>query len=197
MIYVGIDNGVTGSIALVYSDGKASFAVMPVKTEQSYTKKKQNITRIVYSEFCNCLEGCLSIANTEGMRVRMFVERPMVNPKRFKSSASALRSLEATQIALEEVGVSYEFIDSKQWQRVMLPLGIKGATELKKASMQVGKRLFPDWSRTQAGCFAISRVGRAVGLGTKLRKKPIPRSGVTTPGGPDCRHSGPAHKASD
>lgn len=144
MNYIGIDNGVTGSIALICENDYRLFIPMPVKTEQSYTKAKQNITRIVYSDLCELLAGLLSVPVSEGTSFRAFVERPMVNPSRFKATVSALRALEVTQIALEELDIAYEFIDSKQWQKAMLPSGIKGAPNLKKASVTRGVRLFPD-----------------------------------------------------
>ena len=72
----------------------------------------------------------------------MLIERPMVNPKRFAASTSALRALEATLITVEDLDMAYQFVDSKQWQRVFFP-GVKGSGELKKASLQYGKQFFP------------------------------------------------------
>jgi N-acetylglucosamine kinase-like BadF-type ATPase len=41
--YLGIDNGTSGTIALVDGDGVVSFFMeTPVKIEQSYTKTKQD-----------------------------------------------------------------------------------------------------------------------------------------------------------
>jgi hypothetical protein len=70
------------------------------------------------------------------------VERPYVNPQGFKASVSALRALEATLICIEFAGISYQYVDSRDWQKVMLPKGCKGP-ELKSASMNLGCRLFP------------------------------------------------------
>jgi hypothetical protein len=67
----------------------------------------------------------------------------MVNSARFSASMSAVRCLEATLIAIEEVGFSYQYVDSKEWQKLLLPKGLKGSDELKKASFDVGKRMFP------------------------------------------------------
>ena len=47
-------------------------------------------------------------------------------------------------IALEESQFPYEYIDSKEWQKILLPKGLKGSDELKKASLDVGKRMFPE-----------------------------------------------------
>ncbi len=67
----------------------------------------------------------------------------MVNPTRFKATTSALRALEATLCVIELLRYPYTYIDSKEWQRELLPSAIKGGPELKKASMQIGCRMFP------------------------------------------------------
>ena len=43
---------------------------------------------------------------------------------------------------MNRVIFSYEYIDSKEWQKVLLQKGVKGP-ELKKASQDIGCRLFP------------------------------------------------------
>ncbi len=140
MIYIGIDNGVTGTIGALLDDnmeGNAKFCVMPVETEQSYTKKKQNITRINHIKLYN------NLYYYKEFNAMILIERPMVNPTRFKATVSALRALESTIVVIENLGLRYQYIDSKEWQKVMLPKGIKGAPELKKASLDIGCRLFP------------------------------------------------------
>jgi len=67
----------------------------------------------------------------------------MVNPGRFQASISAMRALEATLNVLEFLELPHQYIDSKEWQKVMLPSGLKGADQMKKASQSIGKRLFP------------------------------------------------------
>jgi hypothetical protein len=37
------------------------------------------------------------------------------------------------------------YIDSKEWQKEMLPKGVKGSDELKKLSLDIGNRLFPQF----------------------------------------------------
>ena len=136
MIYVGIDNGVTGSIGIV-NDDYVEFHQMPIKRELSYTKKKQFINRID----CESLQDILHKLHLVGM---VAIERPMVNPGRFKATTSALRALEAVLIVVETLEMPYRYIDSKEWQKVLLPQGLKGDVELKKASLDIGKRLFPN-----------------------------------------------------
>jgi len=135
-VYVGIDNGVTGSIGIILRDEPAEYYSMPVGKEQNYTKKKAMISRIdVFA-----LKHILS--SIDGDDIRVFIERPFVNPKGFKATASALRALEATLITVESLGLAYQYVDSKEWQRSLLPSGFKGK-ELKSVSKDIGIRLFP------------------------------------------------------
>lgn len=145
MVYIGIDNGVTGALAMITNDGvSVKLRKTPVKKEQSYTKAKAQITRVDYGVLYMVLRRWVNLFGLMGNEpVRAFVERPYVNPKGFKATVSALRCLEAMIIALEQLSISYEYVDSKQWQKVMLPSGLKGA-ELKEVSRVVGIRLFPN-----------------------------------------------------
>ena len=136
MIYIGFDNGVTGSIGIIKETGDYEFHLTPVKKEQSYTKKKQQISRI---DVPNLM---LLLMPFEGKNVKVAVERPMINPMRFKASMSAMRALEATIIVLEHMNFSYEYIDSKEWQKKLLPAGVTG-DDLKPASKDIARRLFP------------------------------------------------------
>lgn len=62
-----------------------------------------------------------------------------------KALNSAMRSMEATLIVLELLQIPYVWLDSKSWQSELLPHGLKGTDELKKASMDVGIRRFPQF----------------------------------------------------
>jgi hypothetical protein len=142
MIFIGFDNGVTSNgIGVVSSRGEARLYALPVKKELSYTKEVKNISRIDYASLCN-LFGDI-VADFHEPDVKVGLERPMVNSTRFNASMSAIRALEATLIAIETARWAYEYIDSKEWQKALLPKGIKGSDELKKASLDVGVRLFP------------------------------------------------------
>lgn len=140
-IWIGIDNGVTGSIGWVYSDPHLppGFRSSPVFKTLDYQKKVKNVSRIDTAELFSFLSGIMD----GGSQYLVALERPMVNPTRFQATGSALRALEATLITLEELQLPYMYIDSKQWQKAILPDGIKGSAELKKASKDVGTRLFP------------------------------------------------------
>lgn len=138
-IYIGIDNGVTGTIALIKED-ETIFFKTPVKKEQSYTKTKQNISRLDFMKLHELFSTYIA-----GNKSFAVIERPGVNPARFKASISGVRCLEATIILLENMNIPFQYCDSKNWQKELLPAGIKGTPELKKASCDIGCRLFPEY----------------------------------------------------
>lgn len=157
MNFIGIDNGVSGSIGIV-NDKSSVYLPMPIKKSLSYTKQKAFFNRVDTIELLDILmplreNACFCI-----------LERPMVNPGRFQATVSALRALEATLIVIEEAKIPYRYIDSKEWQRAMFPQGLwtvkkdkrgrphmkADPIELKLASLEIGKRLFPQINFT--GC---------------------------------------------
>ena len=139
-IYIGIDNGVTGTIGWVGENLCPGIEETPVKKEQSYTKAKKKINRVDYQQLFELLKDIQGAA--EPNEVLVVIERPMINPMRFQASVSAARSLESTLIAVEQIGFPRIYVDSRQWQKKLLPQGCKGK-ELKKASMDIACRLYP------------------------------------------------------
>lgn len=133
-IYCGIDNGVSGSIGLLYPDGTNSFVLTPVIKELSYTKEKQFIHRINWKELLtNIPKGSF-----------VLIERPMVNPRAFTATSSALRALEATLIIVEMLECEFIYIDSKEWQREFIASSVIGHDKLKEASKKIGIEIFPN-----------------------------------------------------
>lgn len=132
--YIGIDNGVSGTIAVIQDDN-VLFCKTPVKKEQDYTKAKKNITRVDIWKLKDMLEPYADNAF-------LLLERPLVNPKLFNSTTSALRCHEAELTIIELLKIPYQFIDSKEWQKALLP---KGCDDTKKASVDIGNRLFPQY----------------------------------------------------
>ena len=132
--YIGIDNGVSGTIGII-TDSFAIIEKTPVNKVQDYTKAKKIINRVDVVELKNMLE-------IEDYKIFALLERPMINPTRFAASISAVRAFEATLCVLESMKIPYQFIDSKEWQKELLPKGCSG-DELKSASLDIGKRLFP------------------------------------------------------
>lgn len=135
MTFLGIDNGVTGSIGLLVED-MVIYKPMPIFRQLNYTKSKQWLNRINAA----ALEAFLH--DFGAGKAICYIERPMINPGRWKATVSAIRALEATQTVLELLRIPFSFIDSKEWQKSLLPAGLE-KEELKEASLQIGKRLFP------------------------------------------------------
>jgi hypothetical protein len=136
--YIGVDNGVTGTIGIITPYCEEILAV-PTKKQQDYTKAKQNITRLDFDRFYEILDAypfCF-----------VGFERPMVNPQRWVATKSALRVWEAELIAVEKLKVPYIIIDSKQWQKEFFPNQFESG-QTKELSNQVGKRLFPKLENT-------------------------------------------------
>jgi hypothetical protein len=136
--YIGIDNGVSGTVGIITPDDTLFFKT-PVVKQLSYTKTKKYINRIDYTKLQYLLYDYRNVDGTF-----CAIERPMINGSRFNASMSAIRALEATLIILERLYIPYTYLDSKEWQKEMLPNGLKGA-ELKTASLDIGNRLFPQF----------------------------------------------------
>lgn len=134
MTFIGIDNGVTGSIGIIKNES-VFYIPMPAISELSYTKKKQFITRINGAKLAD-LFGLYSGDSF------CLIERPFTNPRMFKATVSAMRALEATLTLLQTFAIPYAYIDSKEWQAALLPKGLK-KEQLKMASLDIAKRLFP------------------------------------------------------
>lgn len=139
--YIGIDNGVTGAIAYVNDDVYGMIST-PTFEQLNYTKIKSKTRRLDVNAFEKYILELIERFGKNNLNI--ILERPMVNPGRFKATISAVRCLEATLIVLEKLKLSYRYIDSKEWQKVMLPGRLK-ATELKWASQNRGCVLFPDY----------------------------------------------------
>lgn len=131
--FVGIDNGVTGSIGIVYSSGAYEFYKTPVFITASYTKEVKYIHRIDWVALKKLIPN----------NSYVFLERPMINPRAWTATQSALRALESTLIVFEMLGVVYTYIDSKEWQQQFISSAIIGHEDMKEASKIVAMELFP------------------------------------------------------
>lgn len=144
-IYVGIDNGSTGSIAILAPGVAPFWAATPVRHCRNYQKTEAHLNRVDAEVLFDILHERVYLPVSENKATAIVVlERPYCNPTGFRNSVLAARSLEATLVIVELLGLDYIFTDSKAWQSVMLPKGIVGTKELKKASYEAGKILFPN-----------------------------------------------------
>jgi len=141
-VFIGIDNGVTGSIGVIGGD-YSIYIQTPIRNVLNYTKKKAFLNRVDGVRLANFFK-----IHCKARDPFCFIERPMVNPGRWNATISGVRAMEATLIVLESLKIPYQFVDSKEWQRALLPSGLE-KEELKHASRDVGIRLFPtvDWKK--------------------------------------------------
>jgi hypothetical protein len=136
--YIGIDNGVSGTIAILNADG-AKFEPTPVNEVFDYASSKGNkIHRVDHQKLYELLDSC----ETTKTDCKVFMERPLKNPKLFMASISAVRAFEITLLCVQQLGFAFEVIDSRKWQKYFFP-AVSGKDNLKKASMQKGIELFP------------------------------------------------------
>lgn len=137
--FIGIDNGVSGSIAIISQDEVKLFPT-PVKKHRKYTQEEKFLNRIIVRDFAKILVQNVHDDNLQD--IITVIERPMVDPKRFNASISAIRAFEATLIVLEELDFPYMTVDSKTWQKRFLPADAKGVMK-KTASKSIGIERFP------------------------------------------------------
>ena len=161
--YIGIDNGVSGAVAIITGAGESLLFSTPTRKEQSYTKTKQQISRVDFLKMYDLLKIHGDAANA-----MCLIERPYANPQGMKATVSAMRALEATLIAVEMLDIAYCYIDSREWQKALLPSGLKGP-ELKSGSLQIGCRLFPQLKdeiekQKDADALLIAEYGRRQNL---------------------------------
>ena len=139
--YIGIDNGASGSVGVIPPDSPAYQFRIPVKKTINYQKKVQNITRVDFEALLTHFKS----RRQSGILPNPFVliERPFTG-QNMKTVAAGMRAFEAVLIVIEYLGIPYQIIDSKEWQKELLPSGIKGSPALKKAGIDTANRLFPD-----------------------------------------------------
>lgn len=149
MAVIGIDNGVTGTIGFICADSYGFTEVPVVKCLDYTTSKKKEISRLEVQRFLALLTHYKELAKKNKEPLIIYMERPLVNPAMFNASLSAVRCLEAELGVIESLQLPYTIIDSKAWQRLLLP-AMPSSTErkekkgaLKMASMEVAIKLFP------------------------------------------------------
>lgn len=155
-LYIGIDNGTTGTIGWVGEGVHPTIIETPVRVEQSYTKSSKKTTRIDHERLTALFKEL--IGEHDPSEVLVVMERPFTgsftkgrnakdkNGDRggFVANISAARAFEVTLVLVEQAKLPHEIVDSKQWQKVLLPNGVTGSDARKAASKDIGLRLFPD-----------------------------------------------------
>lgn len=143
MFAIGIDNGVTGSIGWIFK-GKPGLIKMPVINVADYGKSGKRINRIDVKKLKQLLNGFKAEAEQADQEIKILMERPfMGDATKIHAMLSSARAFEATLIVIEVLQIGFRVIDSREWQKVILP-GIKGSPALKAASKQKAVEMFPE-----------------------------------------------------
>jgi hypothetical protein len=136
---LGIDNGVTGSLAII---GPSHAAMTSTPTRDATMGRAGKIIRRVDTvELIQWIKNAMPVDNMA--TVQAYIERPFTgSAMMINTTVLAARAFEATVIALEQLGIGYEVVDSRDWQKPMLP-GVTGRENLKRASKAKGIQLYP------------------------------------------------------
>lgn len=140
-LVIGLDNGATGTICAIIPQFKyLDFIQTPSIISLDYPKDIQYINRVDTEEITKWIKKNIKKAKkfykTE-IKSIIIMQRPMVNPQRFKQSGHALRAFEATIIALQKLKLDYVIIDSKKWQHYFFGKNTM-LLDLKAQSMKKG-----------------------------------------------------------
>lgn len=143
-IIIGVDNGPSGSIGLIEMKSMmklVEYHKVPTVKYLNYQKSKvKHITRLDHVTFSYMIQGWLNRGKVNDLKI--LIERPVTN-KFLQSMISGARFMEAMLVCLEKFSLGYEIIDSKEWQKIMLPKFDK-KTDTKKLSLEVAKKLYPN-----------------------------------------------------
>ena len=160
-LVIGLDNGATGTICSIIPQHKyLDFIQTPSKVSLDYPKEIQYINRIDINELSKWIKKNIKKAEKfykQPIKSIVIMQRPMVNPQRFKQSGHALRALEATIITLENLGIDYIIIDSKKWQHYFFG---KNTTiiDLKSQSMKKGLQILDNYKIKAKDKEVISKI---------------------------------------
>ena len=140
-LVIGLDNGATGTICAIIPQFKyLDFIQTPSIISLDYPKDIQYINRVDTEKITKWIKKNIKKAKkfykTE-IKSIIIMQRPMVNPQRFKQSGHALRAFEATIIALQKLKLDYVIIDSKKWQHYFFGKNTM-LLDLKAQSMKKG-----------------------------------------------------------
>lgn len=153
-VTIGVDNGSSGSIAILNHIGSI-FEPMPTKSALM-GKAGKVIKRIDHQSLYDFL--VLYVGGEPTENIHAFIERPFTgSPMMINTCVLSARSFEAAIIVLERLGIGYTVVDSKEWQKAILG-NVKGSPALKEASGLRGAQIYPAHAK------AIEDHGDADGL---------------------------------
>lgn len=147
-LIIGLDNGATGTVCSIIPEMKyIDFIQTPSIVSLDYPKDLQYISRIDINELSKWIKKKIKKAKkfyNQPIKMIVVMQRPMVNPQRFKQSGNALRALEATIIMLQSLQIDYVIIDSKKWQHYFFGKNTM-ILDLKAQSMKKGLQILNNY----------------------------------------------------
>lgn len=132
MIYIGIDNGLSGGLAAIMPAGQPTCLAMP-------TRGKAKGNEVDALEVSNWIKD---ISNGFDMPVTIILETPGKFSKGVQAISSMWDSYGALRAVCETMGLRHHRITPQAWQKVMMPGCKKGDT--KPAALQKARQLWPD-----------------------------------------------------
>lgn len=160
-LVIGLDNGATGTICAIIPEHKyLNFIQTPSKVSLDYPKEVTYINRVDIEKLAEFIKKNIKVAKKfykQQIKSIVIMQRPMVNPQRFKQSGNALRALEATIITLQNLNINYIIIDSKKWQHYFFGKNTM-ILDLKAQSMKKGLQILDNYNINKASKEAISDV---------------------------------------
>lgn len=165
-LVIGLDNGATGTICAIIPQMKyLDFIQTPSIISLDYPKDIQYINRVDTEKITKWIKKNIKKAKnfykTE-IKTIIIMQRPMVNPQRFKQSGHALRAFQATIIALQNLKLDYVIIDSKKWQHYFFGKNTM-LIDLKAQSMKKGLQILNNYKIKKANKEVMSDVIRKHG----------------------------------
>lgn len=147
-LVIGLDNGATGTICSIIPQMKyLDFIQTPSIVSLDYPKEICYINRVDIDKLKEFINKSIKKANKfykQPIKSIVVMQRPMVNPQRFKQSGHALRAFQATIITLEMLGIDYVIIDSKKWQHYFFGKNTM-MLDLKAQSMKKGLQILDNY----------------------------------------------------
>lgn len=132
---LAVDNGVTGSVAVIGPDG-VLFEAIP--TKESLEGKAGKVVRRIDHAILRAI-----LSNYSPRDTRCYIEKPFTGGPMFVNTMTlSARAYESVVIVMELLEIGTTTVSSKDWQRAMLGT-VKGSAELKKASMLRGCQMYP------------------------------------------------------
>ena len=135
MNYIGIDNGISGTVGILDDADKVVFFKTPTIKSEHYAKSRDLLTRIDRKKLQKLLEPHLPAL--------ALIEAPFTNPGMFQATLSNHRSHAEISGVLEDLGITFETVLPRAWQPAVLG-NVSGRELLKEASLKKAKELFPN-----------------------------------------------------